>query len=397
MRIRFASAPCGSGKTYNLIDWACALAHAGQRVIVLQPTHELIDKTVEEELDARTTLPLYRVFHGGTVREGTVAKALIRFLKDPPDGGHIVFNTHALLPVVPFWPNKAGYELMVGEELPAFRYRAHRIPHNHSFITGSIDIEPVNAMYGRVNVVDEELAEIGRNKDGDDLFEVIAETVRIITNPHWDTFVNLEQYEKLRSGKIKRLAFHSILGPSVVEGFGSVFMTSANFRDTPICRLWSEKGVEFQEAKQFSEALRFTQHPNGNPLTIHYASDHAWSRKRLQATAGPDGRIAFDLMVEAAKRLFEGSSFVWQANKSQAANPFGENAFRLPNKPHGLNSFLHVNDIPFLSALNPTTDHFRFLETQGLTGSEVRRAVYHSAAYQSVMRTSLRDPESSGP
>jgi superfamily II DNA or RNA helicase len=87
MRIPFASAPCGSGKTYNLIARAYALAQTGQCVIVAQPTRELIDKTAEEELEARTTPPLYRVFHGGTVGEGTVAKALIRFLKDPPDGG----------------------------------------------------------------------------------------------------------------------------------------------------------------------------------------------------------------------------------------------------------------------------------------------------------------------
>jgi hypothetical protein len=43
------------------------------------------------------------------------------------------------------------------------------------------------------------------------------------------------------------------------------------------------------------------------------------------------------------------------------------------------------------------TDHFRFLETQGLSGAEVRTAIYFSAAYQSVMRTSLRDPTNRSP
>jgi hypothetical protein len=37
-------------------------------------------------------------------------------------------------------------------------------------------------------------------------------------------------------------------------------------------------------------------------------------------------------------------------------------------------------------------DHFKFLETLGLSGADVRTAAYHAAAYQSVMRTSIREP-----
>jgi hypothetical protein len=311
------------------------------------------------------------------------------------DEGQILIITHALLPIVPFWPNKSSWELVIDEELPAFRHRVHRVPQNHSFITDYIQINPVNATYGRVVVVDEEALEaIGRNKERDDLYEVIAETARIITNEHWETYVNLEQYEKLELGEVKRLAFHSVLNPSVVEGFDRVFMACANFQDTALYRLWSERGVTFKEAKSFSNALRFTQHQNGPLLTIYYATDQAWSRKRLEAPSGPDGKVTYDRMVEAAQSLFEGSSFVWQANKSRGENPFGQTATRLPNKPHGLNAFLDIDNIAFLSALNPTTDHFRFLEFQGLSGSDVRQAVYFSTAYQSVMRTSLRDPDS---
>ena len=43
-------------------------------------------------------------------------------------------------------------------------------------------------------------------------------------------------------------------------------------------------------------------------------------------------------------------------------SPFQPPAQRLPNKPHGLNVFADYDDIVFLSSLNPTTDHFRFLK-----------------------------------
>jgi hypothetical protein len=167
-----------------MIQRACALADRGRRVIIAQPTRELIDNTVEAELKLRSHPPNHRVFHGGTVGESSVAKALMGLLKKSSDEGQIIFNTHALLPVVPFWPNQGDCELMIDEELPSFRHQSHRIPQNHSFITQHIDFEQVNATYGRVVVLEEEaLGEIGRNKDRDALFEVIAETVRILTNP----------------------------------------------------------------------------------------------------------------------------------------------------------------------------------------------------------------------
>src|SRR5262249_14001608 len=40
-----------------------------------------------------------------------------------------------------------------------------------------------------------------------------------------------------------------------------------------------------------------------------------------------------------------------------------------------------------------TTDHFRFLRSQGIGGDEVHAFTYFSAAYQAIMRTSIRDSE----
>ena len=48
----------------------------------------------------------------------------------------------------------------------------------------------------------------------------------------------------------------------------------------------------------------------------------------------------------------------------------------------------------FYQLLNPKTDHFRFLASRGVDADAVRRAIYGSAVYQSVMRTSIRNPES---
>ena len=49
---------------------------------------------------------------------------------------------------------------------------------------------------------------------------------------------------------------------------------------------------------------------------------------------------------------------------------------------------------PSLFGFEPKADHFRFLATRGIDGAAVRRAVYCSAVYQSILRTSVRDPNS---
>src|ERR1700732_1662444 len=105
MKIYFCSAPCGSGKTYQIVKRACEWAKLGRRVIILQPTKELIDKTVQEEPLQRPDAPRYEVFHGGTV-SGSVARALTEYLKQTDDEGQIIFATHQVLPYVRFWPNK---------------------------------------------------------------------------------------------------------------------------------------------------------------------------------------------------------------------------------------------------------------------------------------------------
>jgi hypothetical protein len=47
MTIYYFSAPCGSGKTYQIIQKACQWANSGRRITIVQPTKELIGKTIE--------------------------------------------------------------------------------------------------------------------------------------------------------------------------------------------------------------------------------------------------------------------------------------------------------------------------------------------------------------
>jgi hypothetical protein len=198
------------------------------------------------------------------------------------------------------------------------------------------------------------------------------------------------------AGYVQKLSIHSVLNPDVLDGFASITMASANFRDALVYRLWRQQGVRFQEDTPLTQALRFYKHENGNLITIKHLADRPWSRKLQRTPCGPDSENSETVLTTmAVNNEFREHPLLWQANKSVGDGEFGSSAQRLPNGPHGLNDYSDYDWIAFLSALNPRTDHFRFLTSRGVDADAVRRAIYGSAVYQSAMRTSIRNPESS--
>ena len=389
--INYCSAPSGSGKTHEISNQACNLAEGFNKVLILQPTRDLLGNTAAKEI---YPFPC-QIFHKGTV-EGPVAKALADYVEEVPDDiQQVVLATHQVLPYIKNFANKAKWHVLIDEDLQVVRYDKHEIPQTHDLITKYLSVERVNGIYGRVDVIDRDaVEEIAKNEADDEILETLAGTCRILLNPYWESYVNIEQYEALVRGEGRILAFHSVLKPKVLDGFASVFMASANFEDSQVFKVWGQQGVEFKPDLDFAKKLRYTEHPNGDLVTIYYVTDHLWSRKRRETTLDDDTTI-LDRMIKAARELFTSGRFLWHANKSVTESPFDPPAKRLPNKPHGLNVFTEYDDIVFLLSLNPTTDHFRFLKEQyGIEGHEVRRFTYLSAAYQAIMRTSIRDPES---
>ncbi len=186
----------------------------------------------------------------------------------------------------------------------------------------------------------------------------------MIANPLWKTFVNIEQYEKLVAGEGHTLAFHSVLQPSILRGFGSVFIAAAMFEDTMIYRLWSQSGVQFVPDHEFAYLLRYTTHPNGQLVTLHYATEDRWSRSLRTKKIGEG--TALDLLLRCAKQFFEPSGFLWQANANYRGNPLTPGGIRLPNKPHGLNTYSTSPQHRFCISAKSQS---RPLEVSEITGS----------------------------
>jgi len=398
-KIRYASSPSGAGKTHGIIKRACELGRDVDRIMILQPTKELISRTIEDELKAQPKRPCWHVFHEDTISHNeSVAAEITRFIRDGDSWGQIVSATPQSFHHIGYFPEKGYWHLLIDEELQVLRHKAHRLPNTHSIITDDIELEQCNAVYNQVCPLPS-LGEKARNKDEDEILSHLSDTLRILRNSNWQTYVNTEQYRRLLQGKTTTLAFHSMLNPKLFDGFASVFMAAANLEDTAIFQLWNDR-VCFDRDEDFCKGLRFPEHENGELITIHFGVDCAWSRKAAETkiSADDDSPNVRDRLIDATKQLFGDEPFLWQSNKSLESNPFtGSNGIRLSNKPHGLNTFSEIHNISFVSALNPQPDHFRFLEMQGMSSIAVRRAIYFQNVYQSVLRTSIRNPKDEHP
>ena len=386
--VRFSSAPCGAGKTFQIARKARQMVMEGKNALILQPTKLLIEKTKVEEFDQGAGCPPIRIFHNGTVGNH-VGRQLADYLADPEDQAQIVMATHQVMTHIPYLANANDWHVMFDECPQVDRECSHNIQKTHNLLTEHIGIEQYDGIYGKISVVNlGEVKRLARNEEEDDLVDELQETAAVLINPHWESFVNVEQYHKLLAGRTNTLTFHSVLKPSIVNGFASVFITAANVEDSAIYHLWGKRGVRFKADEDFTDKLRFRSHPNGHLATIHYALETNWSRNLLEKeTAGIPN---LNRMRDASLEIVGSQQFLWQANKSVPDN-FMSSGKRLPHNSLGLNGFSDVHNIVFMSALNPSPAHGRFLKAQGLSPAEIDRMGYCSIGYQAMMRTSLRD------
>ena len=70
---------------------------------------------------------------------------------------------------------------------------------------------------------------------------------------------------------------------------------------------------------------------------------------------------------------------------------------RLPNTPHGQNTFDKYHKIAFMPALNQSPFHGKFLRSLGFDEPGLQRALALQITYQACMRTSIHNPSSTEP
>lgn len=393
----YVNAICGSGKTTSLINFYKKVRMSGSRLVIAQPTIDLIKSTAERfksELGATPTL-VYR--ETGDFASESAASQFKQALLNP--SLDLVFVTHKTLIDNPYF-EKANAEktYLVIDELPSvetcdsiqLNSFKHVVSSNMAVVPSKVDgyykiirssdayrfgfdeiksdkndslVEKLTALFGAVDSVD--------------MDAIVAADV-------WDSFVNpdLSSYQ---------LNTHLILHPTIFRHWDKVILMGANFLDSMLYKAWSTyEDVTFTPWNHATNLPTIHSAATGARTTITYCIDQNWS-KNLDKKHN-----VLPIIAESVAKHFEGRSFIWTANttvKDADIAPIVRAGIKAPVISHGINEFRHINNAVFLPALNDTPVHLSFLETYfGIEKAEIAESKSFETAYQFAMRTSLRLP-----
>lgn len=409
--VYYADSPAGSGKTFSATRHIHRLAQQGHKVLLVQPSVLLIQQT-QTDLASLTPAVPYRAIYGngphGNGASSNVVGDIVRHARETGPDGEVLLITHAAFLRLPYFHAADRWHLLIDEVPQADWCRELNVAETHHLITSNVETDTdlsglVGNRYARITPVNRSRLEaMLSNERGDEVWDRFAGFLGKVLSPHWRTYVLDEQFCDLLDGVGDRRSLWSfaVLRPSLVEGFRTPTIMGACFTETTLYHLWRAQDVEFRPHQRLLGGLRYTQHSNGDLLTIRYASEQDWSKTlrdraigAAETGSGAASRTVLGSVVESIAATFVEAQFVWMGNKDLPSNLFGSQSHRLPNSPHGLNQFQHVHNVAVLSALNPPPAHFAFLAALGLVSAEVRRACHWQAVYQAVMRISMRNPD----
>jgi hypothetical protein len=158
MTIKFLDSLAGSGKTRALTRHADRLARLNHKVLFVQPTRHLIEKTIADEL--RPLDPQYpiRAIHGDTTR-AVVGDIVDHTRSTPRDVGEILFITHAAFFRLPYIERKGDWVLLMDEVPQVDVFEEFTLPETHHLITAHLTVVPGGPVYGFLVANDDFLAE----------------------------------------------------------------------------------------------------------------------------------------------------------------------------------------------------------------------------------------------
>ena len=102
MAISYFDAPAGAGKTHVLVEHAHRMAQQGRKILFVQPSRELISRTITETLKPLGPTYRYRAITGDTHAGAVVAGIAAHFRDTPRNQGEVLFITHAAFLLLPF-------------------------------------------------------------------------------------------------------------------------------------------------------------------------------------------------------------------------------------------------------------------------------------------------------
>ncbi len=410
-KIYSVNALCGSGKTYAAIRFAVKSARFGEKFVIVQPSKDLIRQSYSDCLsvtnERQANIAVTRI-DSDTCGAKSVMGEIIRHLKNEEPRGEVLFITRTAFLGMPYWHNAQEWHV-VFDELPVVdKDFTRNVPETHNIVTDHISVFGNDPVYYRLLADDlKALRGIAVNRGKDEVLERFRDVASALTNDHWEVYAKKENWERMmngdsENGKYQFLCF-GLLKPTILEGYKSATVMGAMLTESVMHHWWLNWDVIFEPHPVIDQKARerLPTHENGEYLTIRYFFDLPWSKRLRNTPVYEDGKAICRLEYLRSKmsEKLAGESFLWVANNDIPDTEMAEfpKSIRMSNSPHGLNQYQDIHNVVFLSALNPSPAHFKFMETRGINADDLRDAMVHQTTYQAVMRSSLRNSENTEP
>lgn len=426
---------CGSGKTFALTQ---SLNNKTSRTIIATPTVILAD----QYKDSLKTINNKSVVIHSKNTNNTISALRTELLN----------RTHDTVVMTQSAYQKLDQNLitddihLVYDEIPSVdHYYEPCIPYNHEILTRWIEVDTtfnhptlykiqlaplykldkikkskLSLKTTIVHVVDEEeqndlkkaayknarsaaIHFIKRNMD--DVDSIIKPIIEHLVNEDI-VLVDKDSYKKVIANDItndkdvdmtwgneyNKLYFLCLSAPRGFDKVHTATIMGANLYTSMMYKVWSEYfGVEFVENTSITSKLRYTDYSHGNRLSIKWLHDKDISKYEMNKIVA--GKTIAEHDIAVAKQVFGIKPVLGVVNKDKE-EIIPDEWTQCPVTSHGINKFDKFTAIYFGAALNRTPKHIKMLEDFGISAEYIRRATAHEVMHQCVMRTALRDPNS---
>lgn len=392
---KYVDAPAGSGKTYSLTHYAVAQARQHRKIVIAQPSKELIRQTQQDIVAIDPAVRVTAIF-GGRGTKNVVGAVTEHLANARQLTGEVLLITHESLRRLETQGYRGAWQLVVDEIPSVFDHKPLMIKHTHQLVTPHLTLTSLGRGISAVEAASSGVIDdlIAKAQD-DQNIATFKDVLKAVKDPNRLVCVVEEVWAELLAGSAKQCDFFVIQQPESYLGWASVTFMGANAKCTEMMVIWPQLfAVAFDDHPCLKSRLRYHQHHNGERLTLHYLFDD-WSKS--YADLSIDGRPVLMHVAEAVQVLFDGETFLWGANKENE-DLFDSSRF-LPHVPHGLNNpaFAECNNVALLSATNRQTPSIKFLRLLNLSDDQIAATLAHQTAYQAAMRCSLRDPAAIAP
>ncbi len=396
--IHYVSAPAGSGKTHNLVQHAVDEARAHRKVLIAQPTKELIRQTRDRIRKLDPTVSV-RAIYGTPSDPYAVAKVQDHLTNTVPNQGEVLLITHVALKRIS-GVNRRFWDLVIDEIPNVFGHEPLQIAVTHHHITphlkttqivpGILSLDP-----GNRNALEALLA----NPTKDQNIATFAPLLGAVLDDKVLVCVAEDRYDDLLNNPstIGHMDFFTVLKDSFVDGFNSVAIMGANAESSELFVVWNALlNIDFKPHPTLGKSLLYSTHGNGHRLTISYLFDKGWSK--TYASSAEDETSVLDRVQEVVRHFMSGRRFLWQANKS-AGDAFFAPADRLDHVAHGQDKpeLRSCHAVVLLAAVNRRPAAYRFLDLIGVDSTKAHTMLTYHHEYQAMMRCSLREPAATAP